>query len=251
MKHVETCEYLAFMPVQQISFFFLCYYIGEQEFTARTAGLSSIIVFSIMIPLLLLIIVISYRYIQRKNLELEVNEKEIYFAELEEQRQKIYESMYNDQVREEIEIIKNLEKQRDIDGVPQIPSNQIPSNVIDDDKNIEKIDHGDETDDEFFEMPLPPVPMISPNSGKLSIIDNEGVSPSTSFLAATTSIQETPKMNNSGNVFIFSQPTPTPADNLEDNFSLAPHSPKSKTSGYLEHPVIIDCAPKLPLQSDF
>lgn len=199
-----------------------------------------------MIPLLLLIIVISYRYIKRKNSEAEIKEKEIYFAELEERRQKLYEDMYENQHREEIETLKHLEQGK-IVGVTQIRSNQIPSNVIDDEKMLEKIDHGDETDDEFFELPLPPVPAFFPKNVKLSITDNEGISPTTSF------IQETPKVSNNISVFNFSQRTP--AENLCDNASsklpvLSPQSLSNpKSSGNSEHP--IDYTSKLPLESDF
>lgn len=247
-KHGSNAHFLFTLPLQSI---------GEQEFTARNAGLSFIIVFSIMVPLLLLIIVISYRYIKRKNSEAETKEKEIYFAELEKERQQIYENMYGEQQRMEIDSVKYLEEHRpEIVDTSQFRSNQIPSNVIDDEKRIEKIYQGDEneTDDEFFEMPLPPVPAISPKSGKLSITDNEGISVSPSTSIPTSTSQETPKANNIDSVFSF----PTPA-NLHDNSSSRAHvssnlprsSANSETSDNLGHPVIIDFTPKLPLQSDF
>lgn len=61
-----------------------------QTFMIRKVNLSSIITSSTMNPLLLLVIDISYRYIKRKNSYSLVEEKEIYGAELKQQRKRIY-----------------------------------------------------------------------------------------------------------------------------------------------------------------
>lgn len=223
-----------------ISCLFLCplRFTGEVEFTARKSGISAIIVFSTIIPLLLLIIVISYRHIQQKNLETEAKEKEMYFAELERERQEIVERMYGDDRRKEIEIVKYLEEREKLDASP----NQIQSNVIDVDKKLEQIDHhGDSTDDEFFEMPLPPVPSTSsPQSGKLSITDNEKISPS------TARIQETPKVDNTINVFNFPpQPTrpapPPPGIKGLNPLPLPPVPPRPSSAS---PPISPPCSPK-------
>lgn len=233
-----------------VSFFMLvlCALTGEQEFTARNAGLSTIIVFSTMIPLLLLIIIISYRYIKRKNVEAEVLEKEIYFAELEAERQRIVDKMNHENQQKEIEIVKYL------DEPAQSSSNQIQSNAIDGDFKVEQIDPGDSTDDEFFERPLPPVPSPpSLKSGQLSIIDNETISSQTSRI-----IQETPKVENTSSIFNFPE---APTRPLLPPFPPRPPSlspPRTPTTQatdndqrYSTQPTIIDLTPKPLLQSDF
>lgn len=203
-------------------------FTGEQEFTARNAGLSTIIVFSTMIPILLLIIVISSRYIKRKNVEIEAREKEICFAELEKERQRIIDKMYHDHQQKEIEIVKYLGEQEAKLAAQSPRPNQIQSNAIDGDFKVEQIDHGDSTDDEFFERPLPPIPSPpSLKSGQLSIIDNEKISSQTSRI-----IQETPKVENTSSIFIFPEVPIRP---------LLPHSPTQ--------PTVAD--PKPLLQSDF
>lgn len=216
-----------------------------------------------MIPLLLLIIVISYRYIKRKNSDIEEKEKEIYFAELEKQRQKIYQQLYAEHHRKEIEIAELIDERRyERLNDPQSQPNQIQSNVID---GVVKIDHhGDSTDEEFFEMPLPPLPPSSPKSGKLSIIDNEEVPFSTS------QAQNTPKVSNITSSFKF-PPSPTrkaPSLPIKTNFSSSslppvpprpssispPQSPKTKITDQRDstQPVTTDdLTPKPLLQSDF
>lgn len=190
-----------------------------------------------MIPLLLLIIIISYRYIKRKNVEAEAREKEIYFAELEKQRQQIVDKMYHDHQQKEIEIVKYLDEQEE--KLAQSSTNRIQSNAIDGDFKVEQIDHhGDSTDDEFFEMPLPPVPTTpSPKSGKLSIIENENVS------AQTLAIEATPKIENTLNIFNFPEAPAVPLSSQPTTLS----DQRSSTQ-----PVIIDptLKPSL-LQSDF
>lgn len=214
-----------------------------------------------MIPLLLLIIVISYRYIKRKNLEIDEKEKEIYFAEMEKQRQQIYQKLYEEHHRREIEIAELFDEQDGKRNDSQSRPNQIQSKLID---GVAHIDHqGDSTDDEFFEMPLPPLPQSSPKSGKLSIIDNEEISPSTSI------VQETPKVDNITNSFKFPPPPsrkpPTPpvaktfvASSLppvlpRPSSISPPTSPKNEKPDQRDsaQPVIIDLTPKSLLQSDF
>lgn len=244
---------------------------GEQEFTARNAGLSSIIVFTAMIPLLLLIIIISYRYIKQKNLEIEAAEKEIYFAELETQRQKIYSKMYDEHHQKEIEIEAYLEERAEkLDAV-----NPLQSCVTDE---VVQIDHrdGDSTDDEFFEMPLPPVPLetSSPRSGQISITDNEELPSVTS--SELPVVDETPKVDNVGFRFppqptrpaplpplFMPQPRPirTAPQIIKKPFDPSsppppiPPRPSSIPPPADERdsmaPVIIDLTPKPPLQSDF
>lgn len=162
-------------------FFLRLRYLGEQEFTARNAGLSLVVVFCTMVPLLLLIIVITHRYIKRMNLEAETKEREVQLARLEDERQKIYETLFAEDDRKEVETVKSLQEHKEkILDAPHVCSIQIRSDVIDDDrKGEEKLDPDDGTDDELFEMPLPPIPQVSsPNEKLSSIIDNEGVSPS-------------------------------------------------------------------------
>lgn len=234
---------------------------GEEEFIARTAGLSSIIVFSTMIPLLLLIIVVSYRYIKRKNLEIEQKEKEIHFTAMEEQRNKIYQKLYEEHHRKEIEIAELFDEKDAKHNDSQSQPNQIQSKVID---GVAQFDHGDSTDDEFFEMPLPPLPQTPPRTGKLSIIDNESVVP-------VTGVHETPKIDNISSKFKFPpSPTgkpPSPPVKIKSPASPVlppipprpssispPPSPKIEQTDQQDsvQPVIIDITPKsLLLQSDF
>lgn len=217
-----------------------------------------------MIPLLLLITVLSLRHIKQKNIEIDEKEKEIYFEEMEKERQQIYQKLYDEHHRREIEIAELFVDDRDGKFKDlQSPPNQIQSKLID---GVANIDHqGDSTDDEFFEMPLPPLPQCSssPKSEKLSIIDNEEVSPS------TARIQETPKVSNVTASFKF-PPSPTrkaPSPSIKTSFDSSslppvpprpssispPNSPKSEKTDQRDsaQPVIIDLTPKSLLQSDF
>lgn len=152
-----------------------------------------------MIPVLLLIIVFSYRYIKQKNTESEIHEQEVYFTELEKERQRIYEKMYGEQRIEEFEPATKLEQI----NVFQFASNPISTNKIDHEKQNIKNDHDDETDEEFFEMPLPPVPTVERENESLSITDNEGTLSPTPTIS-TSIFQETPKVNNIRRSFNFS-----------------------------------------------
>jgi hypothetical protein len=214
-----------------------------------------------MIPLLLLIIVISYRYIKRKNLEIEQNEKEIHFAAMEEQRQKIYQKLYEEHHRKEIEIAELFDEKDTKHNESQSQPNQIQSKVID---GVAECDqHGDSTDDEFFEMPLPPLPESPPKTGKLSIIDNAEAVP------VTASVQETPKVDNVLSRFKF-PPSPTgkaPSPPTKKKYHASslppvpprpssispPNSPKTESTERRDsvQPVIIELTPKSLLQSDF
>jgi len=153
---------------------------------------------------------------------------------------------------------------------------------------ILNLDSDEGTDDEFFEMPLPPVPSKSPRSavsGQLSIIDNEAMnmdSPSVKSARFTT-----PKLQNISSSFKFPSPpkrfAPPPPLNLESNYESVQSTPSppepenfSPTSVNVEAvvhssipdetappipdqssprrssaPVIIEMTPKSLLQSDF
>lgn len=179
-------------------------------------------------------------------MEIEEKEKEIHFAAMEEQRQKIYQNLYEEHHRKEIEIAELFDEKDNSKSRP----NQIQSNVIDE---LAKIDqHGDSTDDEFFEMPLPPIPQSPPRTGKLSIVDNAEVA------AVTASVQETPKVNNLPNKFKF----PLPLGKKKFDASILPPIPPRPSSispptspkadqHDSEQAVITDFTPKSLLQSDF
>lgn len=185
---------------------------GEQEITARTAGLSTVIILSTMIPLLLLIIIIFYRHLKRKNQEIAEKEKEIYFAEIENRRQQMYERMQIQHQKREMEISEYLDEAlKREDMMLQQPSTSSAKQLkVIDVENTENVDHGDETDDEFFEMPLPPIPPRSPSalSGQTSITDNEAVEAKTPSAPSTAKIQETPKVDNILPSFDFHPPVP-------------------------------------------
>ena len=178
-----------------------------------------------MIPILLLIIVFSYRYIKRKNTESEIHEQEVYFTELEKERQKIYEKLYGVQKPAEFEPAKNLEQI----NVLHFSSNPISSNKIDHEKENIKNDLDNETDEEFFEMPLPPVPIVEENES-LSVTDNEGTFSLTPTIS-TSILRETPKVNNIRCSFNFS-----PLESSRDNAEISTK---------------INLTLKSPLESDF
>lgn len=146
-------------------FYYYYYYTGEQEFTARNAGMSSVIVFSLMIPLLFLMIIMCSRYVQRKNLEEEALEKEIYLAELEQQRKRVFDLLYKDHQREaEIELF--LEQQEKAEELHKIRPMHLSLKVVHEaDKTSDAISATNydqySTDDELFELPLPPIPSTS------------------------------------------------------------------------------------------
>ena len=178
-------------------------------------------------------------------MEIEEKEKEIHFSAMEEQRQKIYQNLYEEHHRKEIEIAELFDEKDN----SKSRHNQIQSNVIDE---LAKIDHqGDSTDDEFFEMPLPSTPQSPPRTGKLSIVDNSEV-------VALTAVQETPKVNNVSNKFKFPLPlgkkkfdasTLPPVPPRPSSIS-PPISPKADQHDS-EQAVITGHTPPSLLQSDF
>ena len=121
-----------------------------------------------MIPLLMLMIIMCSRYVQRKNLDEEAKENEIYLAELEQQRKKVLELLNKDQEKEaEIELF--LEQQLKNEELQNKRPTHLSLNVVheadisylsSDDISAKKYDQ-DSTDDELFELPLPPIPIPS------------------------------------------------------------------------------------------
>lgn len=178
-------------------------------------------------------------------MDIDEKEKEIHFAELEKQRQQIYQQLYDDHHRKEIEIDEMFNEKNDAKS----QSNQIQSNLID---GIAQIDHqGDSTDDEFFEMPLPPLPPSSPKIGNLSIDDNESV--------LSLAIQQTPKVINTTRSFKF-PPSPTRKAPSPPPSSPPPIPPRPSSASPTNEatdqrdsalPFIVDVTPKSLLQSDF
>lgn len=108
---------------------------GEQEFVARTAGVSTLVIVSAIIPIILIVLIISYRLIERKNFELEEEESKLRFAELEKQRRSIYKEMFETHQQKEVQIEKLL-------------------NELDEKSPEKSTETGESTDDEFFEEPL-------------------------------------------------------------------------------------------------
>jgi hypothetical protein len=212
---------------------------GEQEVTARTAGLSSVIIFGTFVPLLLILVIIFYRHVKQKNAKLAEQERQLQFAKVEQQRLTLYEKMQADDQKRAKEIddyLENALKAEDMHAPPQL-------------KMIDELD-GDETDDEFFEMPLPPLP-----AEQTSVIDNETVA------TASARVQETPKIENA---FVF---PPVPLRHrpppLQIN-PLPPPIPQRSFSASLPSPSAVAAAasaslseqqqpinPIKPLESDF
>ncbi|KAL7028071.1 hypothetical protein ACKWTF_005711 [Chironomus riparius] len=132
-------------------------------------------------------------------------------------------------------------------------------------QNILNLDSDEGTDDEFFEMPLPPIPFKSPRSaisGQLSIIDNEAMdidTPSVKSARFTT-----PKLQNISTSFKFPSPptrfAPPPPLNLETNNESAtstpsPQEPRNFSPTSLNIESIVhspnEVAPPIPEQSTF
>lgn len=160
---------------------FLLLYTGEQEFTARNAGMSSVIVFSLMIPLLLLMIIMCSRYVQRKNLEEEAEERKIYLAELEQQRIRVFELLHKDHQREaEIELF--LEQQEKAEQLQKIRPSHLSLNIVHEAeipvKSSEANYYHDSTDDELFELPLPPLPIPSTSKNQETFNSDDDDNPS-------------------------------------------------------------------------
>lgn len=229
-----------------------------------------LIIFSTFIPIFALIIVIIYRHVKRKNAEMEEQQKEFRFSQVEKERQRIFEEMQKENELREREIFDNKLK------ADEKPSTSGMSKMIDV-PDVLHINSDDETDDEFFELPLPPIPIKTPprsaESGQISIIDNEAVdSPSVKSVRF-----ETPKIQNIRSSFQFPSPptryAPPPPLNLESNYESAAlakpsiiddenvASPTSIDVEALVHaemvdensskPIIVGMKPKSLLQSDF
>lgn len=257
------------------------FFIGEQEVTARTAGLSSVIVLATIVPLMLLIIIIFYRYVQRKNLEIAMMNQENAFAEMEKHRWLLYQKMQADHLKRESKIEKYLEKQEQPSTSSMGGHNRLDLMNVND-----AVDSGgDSTDDEFFERPLSPMPIKSPTaSDQTSIIDNEAINPKTpSSSTSFGKVEETPKVENNEHVSTrFKYPSmpsrapPPPPLQIPSEISnfVPPLSSRStttispssslSTSSSMEiihpvfmnpnristHPVIIDITPKSLLESE-
>lgn len=232
---------------------------------------------------MLLIIIIAYRYVQRKNLEIALMDQTNAFAEMEKHRWQLYQKMQADHLNREDRIEKFLAKQEQPSTSTTMGgSNSAPLVLID---VSDAVDSGDSTDDEFFERPLPPLPITSPTvSEQTSIIDNEAINPKTPSSSTNIGkIEETPKVGNNEHVstrFKYpSQPNrapPPPPLQIPSEISnfLPPLPPRpitnispplsSSSSSSMEivnpvfmnpnristHPVIIDVTPKSMLESE-
>lgn len=185
-----------------------------------------------MIPLLLLIIIIAYRKINVKNLDNEAVEQEIFAAELQRERKRLRqqsESLIYDEGRKkeceavekyldeamekinfakvEIQSASGAEKGVGI-GRGDLKAKEIDVIVVSD-------GGGESTDDELFELPLPPLPATP-----LSQLDNDAIS-ATSSSPHSKFQYDTPKIvNQAENQFDF-PPEPT---------SLPPPLPQNVTS---------------------
>lgn len=128
----------------------LLFHSGEQEFVARTAGISSLIIISSIVPVILIVLIISYRYVKRRNVELEQAEEKLRFVEVENQRRAIYHKMFESHRQKEAEIEKLLNELegRPQPAVPVIETKSIKANPLGFDMQ------GESTDDEYFEEPI-------------------------------------------------------------------------------------------------
>ncbi|CAO1395489.1 unnamed protein product [Diamesa serratosioi] len=149
--------------------------------------MSSVIVFSLMIPLLMLMIIMCSRYVQRKNMEEEAKEKELYLTELEKQRQKVFELLHKDHQREaEIELF--LEQQLKDEEFNKVRPTHLSLNVVHKAEiSLKSSDalstnnyNQDSTDDEFFEPPLPPIPIPSTSKIQETFNSDDDNNPSVS-----------------------------------------------------------------------
>lgn len=248
-------------------------FTGEVEITARTAGLSSIIVLATIVPLLLLIIIILYRYVKQKNVEIARKEQQNYFAEMERHRWQLYQKMQADHLKRENEIEKYLRDEQEKPSTSKAGNinNRGPLNLIDVANNVDS--GGDSTDDEFFERPLPPLPVNviakSPTvSDQTSIIDNEAIVAKTPKMTMTSveNVEETPKVGNDGH-FVYPPkenraPPPPPLHIPIEISSNSPSllirskTPENETPVIMNpqrdstHPIIIDVTPKSLLESE-
>lgn len=115
-------------------------------------------------------IIMCSRYVQRKNLEEEAKEKEIYLAELEQQRKRVFELLHKDH-QKEVEIELFLEQQEKAEQLQNIRPTHLSLNIVHEAEIPYKSSNAlcdtnynqDSTDDELFELPLPPIPNTTKN----------------------------------------------------------------------------------------
>lgn len=155
-----------------------------------------------------------------KNLEMEAQEKEIYFIKGEEERRKILDKLHREQDEQrEIGINDDFEAQ-------EVKLNEFRNQAfldeIDGKSALKERHNGDSTDDEFFEMPLPP-----PSNRETSTDDNENAL--SGAASGSGRMQETPKVENTPSVFTF--PTVTRPETLPHFYtSQLPPDPHRLTS---------------------
>jgi hypothetical protein len=143
------------------------------------------------VPLILLIIVVFYRYVKQRNEQIAVAERESLLAQLEEKRKTMYEKIQAEHRQREKEISEYFERQE-----KQFKEEELKASTSQS-KSIEI--GGDSTDDEFFEMPLPPLPA---SEEQMSVIDNEAVGRQSSV----TKFHGTPKIENVSPLFQYPPP---------------------------------------------
>lgn len=228
-----------------------------------------------IVPFMLLLVVIFYRYVKRRNLEIALAEEKTYLAEMEKHRRQLYEKMQAEHRKRENEILGELNRQ-ELKLLLQQPStssgvggnNHAQFNVIDA-ANVDAVDDGDLTDDEFFEMPLPALPAQSPTavSGQTSITDNEGIEAKT----PSAIVYETPKAENVEHSQLFRFPSiptrappPPPLQIPPQPTYLPPLPPRPNAASpsassfpivmnqnrISTHPTIIDVTPNSMLESE-
>lgn len=197
-------------------------------------------------------------------MEIALEQEKNYFAEMERHRRHLYEKMQAEHRQKEKEILKMLNSHEQ-PSTSSGGNNHAQFNLID------AVDDGDLTDDEFFEMPLPPLPAQSPPqsplmSGQTSIVDNEIIeTPS-----PTVFIQETPKVENVEFPKYIKFPPkpkrlpPLPPLHIQPQSSFLPPLPPRPNTASPEtsysivmnpnrlstHPTIIDVTPKSMLESE-
>jgi hypothetical protein len=101
------------------------------------------------VPIILIVLIISYRYIKQRNFELQEAEEKLRFAEVEKQRRAIYHKMFESHRQKEAEIEKLLNEMEEPQAaVPVIEAKSIKTDAL----GLEM--QGESTDDEFFEEPI-------------------------------------------------------------------------------------------------
>ncbi len=178
---------------------------------------------------------------------------------MERHRRNLYEKMQAEHEKKEEEILEYLNRHEK--EQPSTSSGVVGNKSDAKATLIDVVDEGDLTDDEYFEMPLPPLPpdAKSPTeSGQISITDNEAV-------AVKTPIENiektTPKIENEDSV-----PTrvaPPPPLFIPSSFYLPPLPPRPKTKSPESPfpvvlnaeknpsiPTIVDATPKSMLESE-